>query len=235
MTRVASAAIVLVATILGAVDAAASSPPSPNATASADASSDPSSLPSACGHDTSRPLVARAGVVTDGSGANGLYLPRTNCSWVIAPAPIASDPGASASGGVTLVFERLSAVLDDDFLFVSDASASLSERPDGEDDARSRIAQKKPARPLAAYTGALPVPLAVRFENVQALRLDFVTRGENRDAGFLARYAAGAECPGGCGGPERGVCANGRCYCLTGWSGADCLSLIHISEPTRPY
>ena len=230
MTRVASAAIVLVATILGAVDAAASSPPSPNATASADASSDPSSLPSACGHDTSRPLVARAGVVTDGSGANGLYLPRTNCSWVIAPAPIASDPGASASGGVTLVFERLSAVFDDDFLFVSDASASLSERPDGEDDARSRIAQKKPARPLAAYTGALPVPFAVRFENVQALRLDFVTRGENRDAGFLARYAAGAECPGGCGG--RGRCAAGLCECERGWTGATCSSPLP-SLPTN--
>ena len=152
MTRVASAAIVLAATILGAVDAAASSRPSSNATAGADASSSPSSLPSACGHDASRPLVARAGVVTDGSGANGLYLPRTNCSWVIAPRR------SSASGGVTLVFERFSAVFDDDFLFVSDASESLPfpVGPNGIRDDVRRNQTTRPTRPLAAYTGALP-------------------------------------------------------------------------------
>ena len=220
MTRVASAAIMLVATILGAVDAAASLPPSPNATASTDASTSPSSLPSVCGHDASRPLIARSGVVTDGSGANGLYLPRTNCSWVIAPAAIASDPRASASGGVTLVFERFSAVFDDDFLFVSDASASLPARPVGEDDRTTPTQPTRPTRPLAAYTGALPVPFAARFDGVRALRLDFVTRGENRDAGFLARYAAGAECPGGCGGRGRG--AAGLCECDQGWTGATC-------------
>ena len=223
MTRVASAAIVLAATILGAVDAAASSRPSSNATAGADASSSPSSLPSACGHDASRPLVARAGVVTDGSGANGLYLPRTNCSWVIAPRRTnASDPSASASGGVTLVFERFSAVFDDDFLFVSDASESLPfpVGPNGIQDDVRRNQTTRPTRPLAAYTGALPVPFAARFDGVEALRLDFVTRGENRDAGFEARYSAGAACPGGCGG--RGRCAAGLCACDEGWTGATC-------------
>ena len=224
MTRVASAAIVLAATILGAVDAAASSRPSSNATAGADPSSSPSSLPSACGHDASRPLVARAGVVTDGSGANGLYLPRTNCSWVIAPRRTnASDPSASASGGVTLVFERFSAVFDDDFLFVSDASESLPfpVGPNGiQDDVQAHIQTTRPTRPLAAYTGALPVPFAARFDGVEALRLDFVTRGENRDAGFEARYSAGAACPGGCGG--RGRCAAGLCACDEGWTGATC-------------
>ena len=194
MTRVASTAIVLVATILGTVDAAASPPPLSNATASADASS---SLPSACGHDASRPLVARAGVITDGSGANGLYLPRTDCSWVIAPAANASASRASASrasasGGVTLVFQRFSTVFDDDFLFVSDASARIGK--DGEDEGRGADV------PLAAYTGALPVPFAARFDGVEALRLRFVTQGENRDFGFRARYAAGDACPGGCGG-----------------------------------
>ena len=223
MTRVASAAIVLVATILGTVDAAASPPPLSNATASADASS---SLPSACGHDASRPLVARAGVITDGSGANGLYLPRTDCSWVIAPAANASASAsasrASASGGVTLVFERFSTVFDDDFLFVSDASARIGK--DGEDEGRSADV------PLAAYTGALPVPFAARFDGVEALRLRFVTRGENRDFGFRARYAAGDACPGGCGG--RGVCAAGLCACDEGWTGATCSSPLP-SLPTN--
>ena len=227
MTRVASAAIVLVATILGTVDAAASPPPLSNATASADASSSPSSsLPSPCGHDPSRPLVARAGVITDGSGANGLYLPRTDCSWVIAPAANASASAsasrASASGGVTLVFERFSTVFDDDFLFVSDASARFGE--DGEDGGRSADV------PLAAYTGALPVPFAARFDGVEALRLRFVTRGENRDFGFRARYAAGDACPGGCGG--RGVCAAGLCACDEGWTGATCSSPLP-SLPTN--
>ena len=223
MTRVASAAIVLAATIWGRSTPPRLPAPPRTPPPRADPSSSPSSLPSACGHDASRPLVARAGVVTDGSGANRLYLPRTNCSWVIAPRRTnASDPSASASGGVTLVFERFSAVFDDDFLFVSDASESLPFRGRSERHTGRRTSQSDDASDasLAAYTGALPVPFAARFDGVEALRLGLRDPRREPRRGVRARYSAGAACPGGCGG--RGRCAAGLCACDEGWTGATC-------------
>ena len=127
------------------------------------------------------PLTNATGAISDGSGP-GLYLPHTDCTWIVRPSTLAPPPdpdGASPTlppsppddGGITLVFERFDTVFDDDFLYVTDPDAS----------------DAVPARPreLALYTGALPVPFAVRFDAVAALTLRFVA-GDNRDEGFCA-------------------------------------------------
>ena len=75
------------------------------------------------------------------------------------------------------MFEKFATVLDDDFLFVTGASSDQLN-----DESNT---------PLAAYTGSLPTPFAVRFD-VEALRLNFVTKRNNRDAGFRVRYDANA-------------------------------------------
>ena len=133
-----------------------------------------------CGPDSDDvPLTNATGAISDGSGP-GLYLPHTDCTWIVRPSTLAPPPdpdGASPTlppsppddGGITLVFERFDTVFDDDFLYVTDPDAS----------------DAVPARPreLALYTGALPVPFAVRFDAVAALTLRFVA-GDNRDEGL---------------------------------------------------
>ncbi|XP_053235032.1 tenascin-X isoform X3 [Podarcis raffonei] len=42
------------------------------------------------------------------------------------------------------------------------------------------------------------------------------------EAGWSGPTCAEPTCPGGCGGPQRGKCANGRCQCRPGYSGARC-------------
>jgi len=55
---------------------------------------------SLCGPDTGE-MTAASGVVTDGSGPGGEYLPDTNCTWVIRPAlPAGGFDGAG--GGASL-------------------------------------------------------------------------------------------------------------------------------------
>ncbi|XP_077777008.1 tenascin-X isoform X10 [Podarcis muralis] len=42
------------------------------------------------------------------------------------------------------------------------------------------------------------------------------------EAGWSGPTCAEPTCPGGCGGPQRGKCMNGRCQCRPGYSGARC-------------
>ncbi|XP_034963178.2 tenascin-X isoform X3 [Zootoca vivipara] len=42
------------------------------------------------------------------------------------------------------------------------------------------------------------------------------------EAGWSGPTCAESTCPGGCGGPQRGKCVNGRCQCRPGYSGARC-------------
>ncbi|CAI5768233.1 tenascin-X isoform X7 [Podarcis lilfordi] len=42
------------------------------------------------------------------------------------------------------------------------------------------------------------------------------------EAGWSGPTCAEPTCPGGCGGPQRGKCTNGRCQCRPGYSGARC-------------
>ena len=116
------------------------------------------------------------------------------------PSPLPPD-----DGGITLVFERFDTVFDDDFLYVTDPDAS----------------DAVPARPreLALYTGALPVPFAVRFDAVAALTLRFVA-GDNRDEGSPLLYLADGSCHNDCA--ARGRCVRGLCACDDGWIGSDC-------------
>ena len=169
-----------------------------------------------CGPDSDDvPLTNATGAISDGSGP-GLYLPHTDCTWIVRPSTLAPPPdpdGASPTlppsppddGGITLVFERFDTVFDDDFLYVTDPDAS----------------EAVPARPreLALYTGALPVPFAVRFDAVAALTLRFVA-GDNRDEGFALLYLADGSCHNDCA--ARGRCVRGLCACDDGWIGSDC-------------
>ena len=162
------------------------------------------------------PLTNATGAISDGSGP-GLYLPHTDCTWIVRPSTLAPPPGpdGGSSGalppsppsddGITLVFERFDTVFDDDFLYVTDPDASdaVPDRP----------------RELALYTGALPVPFAVRFDAVAALNLRFVARN-NRDEGFSLRYLADGSCHNDCA--ARGRCVRGLCACDDGWVGSDC-------------
>ena len=222
MTRIAFVACLFVAAILGSVrgfnaDPAAS--PNPSSKSNDDVSS---SWTSACGHDASRPLVKTSGIITHGSGPEGFYLPETNCTWVIAPQRRGKTSTNASThtppNTITLVFEKFATVLDDDFLFVTDASSDQLN-----DESNT---------PLAAYTGSLPTPIAVRFD-VEALRLNFVTKRNNRDAGFRVRYDANA-CDDDkndnktCGG--RGACYDGLCVCDDNWTGPVC----EVPVPSLP-
>uniref|UniRef100_A0A803SN28 Tenascin XB n=1 Tax=Anolis carolinensis TaxID=28377 RepID=A0A803SN28_ANOCA len=42
------------------------------------------------------------------------------------------------------------------------------------------------------------------------------------EPGWGGPTCAEPACPGGCGGPQRGKCANGRCQCRPGYSGTNC-------------
>ena len=172
--------------------------PSPTATPSSG-----SSCP-----NVSAPLTAATGVITDGSGPESDYLASTNCTWIVRPSAAAAR--AESGSGITLVFEDFNTVFDDDFLFVTDASDAAGAAPGPE---------------LGLYTGILPTPMAVHFANVTALRLNFLSRGNNRDRGFVVRYMSDGtchnDCKGGGVGPE-GTCDAGLCTCDDGWTGADC-------------
>ena len=200
------AALALLALLALARGAVARSPPLPE-----DAPST-----STCAWLDAAAASSQRGVVSDGSGERGTYLPNSNCTWIIRPevsgasaSANATEGTTTAAAGITLVFPSFKTVFDDDFLYVTDVSDASSPNP------------------LAAYTGILPPLTAARFENVTALKLEFVTAEENRDAGFEAVWLADGSCyndcrGGGGGGGDSGRCVDGLCVCDDDHVGADC-------------
>ena len=200
------AALALLALLALARGAVARSPPLPE-----DAPST-----STCAWLDAAAASSQRGVVSDGSGERGTYLPNSNCTWIIRPevsgasaSANATEGTTTAAAGITLVFPSFKTVFDDDFLYVTDVSDASSPNP------------------LAAYTGILPPLTAARFENVTALKLEFVTAEENRDAGFEAVWLADGSCyndcrGGGGGGGDSGRCVDGLCVCDDEHVGADC-------------
>jgi hypothetical protein len=172
-------------------------------------------------------LTAATGVITDGSGPMGDYLANTNCTWIVRPSAAAfvaappaagggnpntpggdtSPPSAAAEiSGITLVFEEFKTVFDDDFLFITDASGNYT----GASSAAASAAAAAAAAPeLALYSGMLPTPMAVRFDGVTALKLNFLTRGNNRDKGFTVKYIADGSCYNDCDGSRAAPAASG--------------------------
>jgi hypothetical protein len=209
------------------------------------------------------PLTAATGVITDGSGPREDYLASSNCAWIVRPSPAAAAATAAAAAaevegpksprptrapdtdgrGITLVFEQFKTVFDDDFLFITDASEETTAAA-APTTANSSARPAAAAPELALYSGKLPTPMAVRFDGVSALRLNFVTRGDNRDKGFVVRYIADGTCYNDCDGGRgssaaagtgfrggvsgtgaeagKGVCRQSLCVCEDGWTGADC-------------
>ena len=203
----------------------------------------------------------------NGSGDGGKNNNKKNTTAATSTSPPSAEvqPGRR---GITLVFEEFKTVFDDDFLFITDASEDSDNDNGGSDgdataDASSSASSSSSSsstsaaphvvgRELGLYSGMLPTPMAVRFDDVAALRLNFVTRGNNRDGGFVVRYIADGTCYNDCDGGRRaasaarlaggggegsgdigaeagdddetgtGECHEGLCVCDEGWIGADC-------------
>uniref|UniRef100_A0A670I0X4 Fibronectin type-III domain-containing protein n=1 Tax=Podarcis muralis TaxID=64176 RepID=A0A670I0X4_PODMU len=60
------------------------------------------------------------------------------------------------------------------------------------------------------------------LRRLQALENEVRSLRDTCQAGWSGPTCAEPTCPGGCGGPQRGKCMNGRCQCRPGYSGARC-------------